>query len=375
MRLLMLTTVLSFIAFSTENAHGELPSGPGWHAIPYTKIRSVCAADNGFPDVRGAIGCRGITEAWNSGVFDTARNRMIIWGGGHNDYYGNEIYAFDLDDQTLVRLTDPGLPRASGCVEAIAGGTQPNSRHTYDGIEYIAALDKMFVFGGSLSCPPGARSNETWLFDFGTNTWQRMNPSGTIPSASEGVVTGYDPVTGLVYLHDRGNLFSYDATADRYTRISSRTRSMGMHLGATVHPIERKFVIIGRDSVAGGGRVYTYDISGGTVDRVTVATSGGSAVIGRNYPGVEYDPRTDKIAAWSDVAGDSVYFLDLDTGQWTRETSSGPPTPTINGIHGRLRFSPTSEVFVLVNKVDDDIFIFRSDASPVVRSVPPDSLE
>jgi hypothetical protein len=34
--------------------------------------------------------------AYSGGIFDTARNRMVIWGGGHSDYMGNEGYAFTL---------------------------------------------------------------------------------------------------------------------------------------------------------------------------------------------------------------------------------------------------------------------------------------
>ena len=139
------TAALAVCAITAAAA--DLPPGTGWYSIPNTRLRTVCAADNGFPSVSGASGCPAITLAWSSGVFDSTRNRMIVWGGGHNDYYGNELYALPLDTLIPERLTNPGLPVASSgsCVDAIAGGTQPNSRHTYDGIEYIASADRMFL--------------------------------------------------------------------------------------------------------------------------------------------------------------------------------------------------------------------------------------
>ena len=102
----------------------------------------------------------GITNDWSGGAYDSARNRLIIWGGGHNGYYGNELYALDLDDSALTRLNDPGLPIGdyTNCQEAIANGTQANSRHTYDGIEYIPTTDDLFVFGGALACGIGDKA-------------------------------------------------------------------------------------------------------------------------------------------------------------------------------------------------------------------------
>ena len=86
-----------------------MPSDPGWYELPNTKLRPVCATE---PSLRGSTGCAAVIDAWNSGVFDTKRNRLILWGGGHADYYGNELYALNLEKFTVERLTEPGLPAA-----------------------------------------------------------------------------------------------------------------------------------------------------------------------------------------------------------------------------------------------------------------------
>ncbi len=350
------------LTFGAANyAAAALPTALGFSALPNTKIRSVCAADHGFPQVGGNDGCPGITLAWNGGVFDTARNRMIVWGGGHRDYEGNEIYAINLDTQTIERITDPGLPTASSCTEAIAGGTQPNSRHTYDGIEYVPGADKMFVFGGSLACSTGEFGADTWMFSFATKTWQRMNPSGTNPRAIPGIVTAYDPNTGLVFLYDDLFFYSYNPSTNAYTRLTSVQQAIGYHLNATIDPVRKKFIMVGFDSVAGGGRVWSVDIApGSTYSLQQVATNGGSAIIGTLYPGVAYDPVADRIVGWSDNTPNVVYSLNLDTRQWTATSASGGPTPAGNGTHGRWRYSPTSNAFVLVNRVDDDVLIYRA---------------
>src|SRR5262249_3302424 len=123
----VLFAMLSLIAGA---AHAQIPSTLGWYSIPNTALRSVCPPSNfGGSGYDFAYYCMYVTLAWNSGVFDTKRNRLIVWGGGHGDYAGNEVYSVDLNRLTVQRLTDPGLPiDLSACSETVAGN-QPCSRH------------------------------------------------------------------------------------------------------------------------------------------------------------------------------------------------------------------------------------------------------
>jgi hypothetical protein len=85
---------------------------------------------------------QGVVNAWSGGVYDPVLDQLLIWGGGHTDYAGNEVYAFDMGSLTWQRLTDPyTLIDAVGAVESSgeypdAQGNplpqQPRSRHTYN---------------------------------------------------------------------------------------------------------------------------------------------------------------------------------------------------------------------------------------------------
>jgi hypothetical protein len=341
-------------------ALAAIPATNGWYSVPNTHLRTVCASEHGFSSVNGNTGCIAITGAWNSAVMDTKRNRLIIWGGGHNDYLGNEVYAFNLGALTIERLTDPGLPPSSDCGESIVGGTQPNSRHTNDGIEYDEATDQMFVFGGSKS-PCGFFSGGTWLFDFATNAWLQFTPTGTQPVGDAGMMTAYDPNTGLIFVHDRAYLYSFDAATRKYTRLAARTLGgIGWHSAATIDPKRKKFVIAGYDDGVGGGAVYAIDIApGGAYVMSQVSTTGATALASSSFPGLEYDPVTDRIVAWGEDSRNVIYSLNLDTNTWTSQTYSGGPTPVGNGVHGRWRYSRQSGVFVLINSVDDNVFTLR----------------
>ncbi|GEM_PF-2442488 len=344
-----------------ENSRAAIPSSLGWYQIPISNLRSVCPP-NGF----GGSGynfydyCQGITEAWNGGVFDSQRNRFIIWGGGHNDYYGNEIYALSLDTLVLQRITNPGLPLAdrfldsySACTDAIANGTQPNSRHTYDGIEYMPNVDRMFVFGGAQACRPGSFNTGTWTFNFSTNTWEKKNPSGIIPRPDPGVVTAYDSNTGKIFLHDNNYLYSYDFNSNNYQQLSDYNY-VDYHMTGVIDPVRKKFVMIG------GGQQWIYDISSGSLYAIqNLSSTGGSAIVNASSPGLAYDPISDRIIAWS--GGNIVYSLNLDTKVWAAISSysGGPGVAIPAGTFGRWQYSPTSGVFVTLNNVDANAFTFR----------------
>ena len=52
----------------------------GWCELPNTKLEPVCP-DPGTFNLSGS--CGAVISAWNSGVADLPRNRLLFWGGGH----------------------------------------------------------------------------------------------------------------------------------------------------------------------------------------------------------------------------------------------------------------------------------------------------
>jgi len=298
---------------------------------------------------------------------DTRRNRLVLWGGGHSDYYGNELYALDLNSFTVHRLTDPALPLdLSGCPEALANGTQPNSRHTYDGMTYIEHADRLFVFGGArATC--GYASDGTWTFDFSRSKWEKHNPGGSSPQPDYGVVSVYDPNTRKVFVHDGSALYAYTLETDRFERWNSGGR-VDYHMTGVIDPVRRKLVMVGT------GNVYVYDIASKSFlgGRRTLRTKGGDFIVNGVYPGLAYDPAIRRIVAWN--GGNSVYSLDLDTGIWTPTSyPNGPGAAQENGTFKRWSYSAGLRGFVLVNSMNQDAYVFRLSppSDPPLPAKPP----
>lgn len=82
-------------------------------------------------------------------MYDSTRDRLVVWGGGHGAYAGNEIYAFNINALTWTRVTEPSSLTGFTNGDVTYADGRPVSVHSYDQIEYDTFADRMFVFGGS----------------------------------------------------------------------------------------------------------------------------------------------------------------------------------------------------------------------------------
>lgn len=320
-----------------------------WVAYPLTQMQRVTPNNIDYPNIWGVVGPSAVMDAWCGGAYDTKRNRLIVWGGGHNDYWGNEIYIFRMDTLVWERLTNPTANPVL-CADNNADGT-PNSRHTYSGLAYIAHADRFFGCGGALACPPGScGANKVWTFDLATKTWHNMNPSGTGPSTQCEDNCAYDPVGKRVwYFSSSGNagLYSYDYDRNTWTQHNSDGR---YNYTCEVDPKRGLLVSVGH------GTVTVYDIRNANYTGQAWTTTGGDAFISKGAVGLAYDPVSDRIVGWH---GGSVYALNMDTKVWTAYTAANAPTPNSNGTFGRWRYAPIANAFIIPNRIGDNVYFYK----------------
>ncbi len=341
----------------------SIPTASGWHEIPNTQLKTQCPHVNEYH-----LGnCENVIAAWSGAIADTKRNRMIIWGGGHVDYSGNELYALDLNSLKMTRLNDPSLPDSSGnCLPANPDGT-PASRHTYNGMAYLTNVDKMLAFNGSLACGSGANTSfDAWTNDLATLQWARESYTGTSPGTESpswafGNTADYDPNTNLVFATDPGGLYSYDSARHVWARLSKRT--MDYHMSAVVDPVRRLYILFGGTSAAGGG-ILVANIEKGSKYQITDWNSvvhGCEELQNAIYPGLAYNPVRKSVVGWT--GGDAVYLFNPSTRSCSKLTYPGGPGPAQkNGTFGRFRYFPSLGVFALVNSATQNAFLLRLDA-------------
>jgi hypothetical protein len=347
------------------NAFPLISESPGWTDVPNATLQSVCPPNTA--DYAFSNRCSGIVRAWSGGVADTKRNRLVVWGGGHNDYFGNELYAFDLATLKLSRLNDPSVPTPL-CQGMYADG-RPAARHTYGGIAYVEHLDKMFVFGGYTACPSGGAQGDTWLLDFATlasgggNPWTRQDPThGGKPDGSAGVSAAvYDPSTKLVFVvTTRDGLWSYNADSNTYRKLNNSP--MTTHASGVLDPARHTLLIFG------DGRASRVSIApGSNYASKPLKADGCAELLSEPSPGLAYDPALGRVIGWPDF-GAKIYIYDEASDSCTTQTIPGSaasdsahsgPAPDSNGTFGRFQYFPDAGVFVLLNDWNIDVHLLR----------------
>jgi hypothetical protein len=223
------------------------------------------------------------------------------------------------------------------------------SRHTYDGLSYIAHTDRFFSVGGGMT-PCGYGEAATWTYDFALNKWS-MPISKSPMQTHFGTMAAYDTVSKKVYVKDQYDFYAYTPETNSYAKLNTVGQVVDYHLSAAIDTKRRKFVMI-------GDGVRVIDLA--TNQMTTMSTTNApSFVTSKQSPGVEYDPVADRIVAWH--GGSNVYTLNMDTGAWTQVATNAGPTAAApsQGTFGRWGYVPGYGVFVMLNDIDQNAWVFK----------------
>lgn len=355
-----------------EQMIADLPSDTWWTPAD-TKMRSACA-----PGV-DPIHCANTIAAWSGGAWDPVHRQMLIFGGGHGDSADNTLYAFDLATLTWAALTDHSAPELMDS-DPLPDG-RPVSRHSYDGLQYLAGAERMFAWGGS-QWQNGGITNLTWLYDH-DGDWQDMGVEPTM-SFTYGHSTAYDPVSDRVYMHYEYGIEVYDAAANTWSSVAEfgvppywpryavsgnyrgvfdSSRNIVWFIGGglyLVYDLTADVHVTDEWITEGGGEFSNADVVAGHPEQEIV--TGGAVVITANGPGVDYDATTDSMVAWS---GGAPWRLDLASKTWSELSGSGAPAAAqeSGGTFGRWRYIPRVNAFLLVNGVDEDVAFYKHSAA------------
>lgn len=346
---------------------------PGeWYEVPNSNL-SVVAAKPG----QDLGEFRDIMRAWNGAAYDTKRERLIIWGGGHVNYGGNEVYVFDVSTLKWERLTEPSPTTLKGGKLNVASGQTdrrlnadgtPISKHSYDGLEYLPEpVDRLVQYGGSRWFS-GGEDELVWFFDFSSRTWERKKDA---PLSALTPLSAYDSKTGNYYVQNSSRLLEFNPRRNIWTVVGT-TGEWSSEGVAEIDPVRRRFITIE------SGRMFYYDLDGKRpLKRMLLKTRGNTEIEKSHAPGFAYNAKADCLVAWSGTttdkqvneSGDSVFVLDPESLVWTQIKPVAAPAPPIfnkdaypgksYGTFGRWRYIPAKNLFIGVNNVSANVFFYR----------------
>lgn len=353
---------LALAAWSAVAASGPLDTlQPGqWFEAPNSLMETVDPCPSNSCVYSGSQ--KNVVNAWNSAALDTIRDRLIVWGGGHVDYGGNEVYAFDIGTLSWSRLTNPSTNIADN-VDPYPDG-RPNPRHTYGTPVFIPTADRYWVAGGSV-WQIGSCIGDIWMYNFNAsppeNGWEHQVSTFQGDRFGDcGGLAAYDPgkdrVLLLAKLGGTAQLFAFNPNnrSAPWSTLNGNTQRLAYQMGA-VDTKRRKLVVVG------AGATWAFNIDQSGAPRTVLSTSGATSIESADGPGVTYDPVSDRIVAWS--GGQNVYTLNMDTLVWELRTPTNAVNPgsvtASGGTWGRFQYVPSKNVFVLLNSTTKNVFFYK----------------
>jgi hypothetical protein len=199
------------------------PAG-GWvKASTNTYSAAWASGDVGLPNA-SLTNPGSIVRAWSSFAWDSNSSQLMLWGGGHANYIGNEMYLWKGGNGEWTRGSLPSRLEQIGQTATwlVVDDAAPQSAHTYDNNIFLPQNNMFATFGGATYNAGGnfqtAGANGSidragpWLFD----------PARADPNKVGGTTgSGYSPTSagGAMWTNRTGQF----AGIQPYTFVSSAT--------------------------------------------------------------------------------------------------------------------------------------------------------
>lgn len=376
----LLTLLLSSLVHAA--APGDLQEGK-WVVISQASgVGSTILSVSGeaYGDLDGIM-------AWSGGSFATnlgTRGSLLVWGGGHSDHFGNEVYAFDVALGTWSRLTDHST---GGCnlVTSQHPDGRPCTNHTYDNNTFSPLTGEMFKLGSSSDWDQGgAGTGFIDAFNPVTRTWRRGGRLATFTdgaiSSGEAAHSTWDShnnvlwwLSGNRYHNAAGNstnnLQKIDPTTA--TTIGSYTGIFSNGDGALAFSPELKSLVFLENKPFVPVPLRVWDVTTGTPVRYnpSVTNAPAEGYIGRC--GFDWDPIAQKGAAYCGdtdlkVLTPSATWAASKTGSWvwtTPAVGSGSAVPSDGvgtvGQYGRFAYVPALCGFIYSSGIGNPVYAYR----------------
>lgn len=286
----------------------------------------------------GRCGFDSITEAWNGAVFAEHFGRsgsMIVFGGGHDDYFGSDVHAFDLGTREWTRISDgyvSGEAKAYGqgvvYPEAEYPDGSPLPPHTYEYVQYDPVGNDYLLLKGQIELGPNVTATPIpHIFNLDRLSWRRgpKHPSAVLNSggwttwdAARRILWGNSGNDGNAFIGFCPDADNGDGTFGSWgTLFPNKMPGNADHNAMAIDPNRDIIVVL----VHGFDALYAIDPADPDKSSVRLSSSGPKPSI-RPYSAIEFAPNLDAFIHYSASGSPNVYAIKAPDGStWSRFTS------------------------------------------------------
>ena len=304
----------------------------------------------------------GVITAWSSFAWDSNRGNLMLFGGGHANYAGNEMYLWSGTTQQWTRgslpsqVTPVQVPAGFAFIPVDGALNAPSSAHTYDGNVYLPAADRFLTLPGPIYNAGGpvveigggaTRPTGPYTFDparadpnqvggttgsgvdpsrLGSRAWHNRDNFAALATVTTWAgTTGVSPVDGtsavtvengkdVIYWTGRAGPVTYlgkqtihdlaNPSSDTYQVLAGGQSGVGAYGSGAIDPAHGLYVAL-TDTAAFPFTVFDLSRPAAyNTNSVAISfTTTGPAFDGRVIGGLEYDPTRDAFMIWTG-AGD-----------------------------------------------------------------------
>jgi hypothetical protein len=367
---------------------------------PYAVLRRFAGRYVNAP-WSGRAGFPAITEAWNGAVLATRFGRsgsLIAFGGGHNNYFGSDVHAFDLASREWRRISD-GFTQGSA-EEYGAGAFYPNAEypdgsplppHTYGYVQYDAVGNDYLILKGNSELGPSVKAVAIpHMFNLDHRQWRR-GPRHASAILNSGGFTTWDASRRMMWGHSGddggGNAFigycpdgaNADGTFGHWGPLhSNKFPGVANHDAMQIDP-NRDIVVV---LVHARNSLFAINPTDPAAPAASLRSMGIPPRIAE-YAALEYAPNLDQLIYYSAQDGAAVHAITapeasgwsaLTTGEWDWSQIAGDGLDPIadartvsrHASHwphtfGRFRVATwgATDVALLIRHIDTPVYALR----------------
>ncbi|MDX1387711.1 MAG: kelch repeat-containing protein [Acidobacteriota bacterium] len=250
----------------------------------------------------------------SASIYDPVGHRMIVFGGKTSSGDVNDVWAFDLADDTWTELTP-------------AVGPAPAGRFTANAV-YDSLNHSMIVWSGQGT---GAFLNDVWSFDLANPGWSEYMPAAPMPNIRYGTAAVFDPATrelvtfaGFTDMGRFDDTWRFDGDDVQWTDVSpaSGPSQRCLH-SASYDGLTHRMIIYGGQQTGALDDIWAFDLANDTWADLTPATRPD----GRFFTAQAYDAIRHRALVFggnlSPGRSDEVWAFDLAAETWSEVQPSG----------------------------------------------------
>lgn len=272
---------------------------------------------------------------WNEGpparqnssiIYDSAQERLIIFGGRGEGGIFDDTWAFSLRDERWTSLTV---------------GSAPPPRFTPTAI-YDPQKNRMVIYSGQ---GPAGFFNDTWALDLNSNQWTELKNVSARPEERYGTILVYDSkrhgaVTFAGFTSEAGRFddtWNFSLTSDSWEDLEPKGLRPGrrcLHMGA--YDSNRDRLVIYRGQRLGPlGDIWAFDLETRSWRELTPAVSPSPRMFGS----MVYDANEKRMIVFGGMGAEfygDLWAFDSQGERWAELVVSGDERPAKRHSHSTV---------------------------------------